>query len=205
MKLFRCTAILSAALLSVSCQSASPEEPAFPLEQKGMAAAEAASLGTVRVDASALNIRSEPSMSGEVLAQVKRGERLPLLETGESWMMVRLPDGRTGWAASRFLLQGNQKPRSRTSRRGSCPPDSDFAFVTAPTPTFSDSDQSGEVVVEAHVGVDGNVRSTTVIRNTTGDDSLAFLTEREIASATFIAPVQNCVAREFIYTYRRSF
>jgi uncharacterized protein YgiM (DUF1202 family) len=159
----------------------------------------------VTVNASALNIRSEGSMSAEILTQVKRGERLTLLEESESWMKVELPDGQVGWGASRFLLRDGETPKARTRRRGNCLPDSDFALSTAPTPAFSDSGAHGVVVVEALVGTDGNVRSTEVVLNSTGDESLAFLTEREIKSATFIAPVRNCAAREFIYTYRRTF
>lgn len=196
------------AMLIIGCQSAPPPPPASPADEPVAleTVEEPAPIGMVTVNASALNMRSEPSMDGEILTQIKRGGRLPLLEAGESWMKVQLPDGRTAWAASRFLLRDGEKAPSRaTRRRGNCPPDSDFAFATAPTPTFSDSDQHGEVVVEAFVGTNGNVKSTKVIRNSTGDEALAFQTEREIRSATFIAPVRNCVVREFIFTYRRTY
>ena len=185
----------------VGCQSAAPPdasaEAAVP-EAGGQAKVE-----TVTVDASALNMRSEPSLDGEILAQIKRGEQVELLESGESWMKVRLPDGRTAWAASRFLLRDGERPSRR--RRSGCPADSDFAIVSAPTLTFSDSDRSGTVVVEAHVGANGVVRSTRVITNSTGDEELAAQAERELASARFSAPVVDCKPREFIYTYRRDF
>jgi hypothetical protein len=43
------------------------------------------------------------------------------------------------------------------------------------------------------------------VSNTSGDDTLAFLTGKEIKEAKFIAPVRNCAAKPFIFTYKRSF
>jgi len=39
----------------------------------------------------------------------------------------------------------------------------------------------------------------------TGDPALGILTEHEIAAAKFAPPVRNCLAKAFIFTYRRSF
>lgn len=209
MKLCFTAVIAGAVLIVAGCQSVPPASPVEPVasETETVVATEPALIGIVTVNASALNIRSEPSMSGEILTQVDRGEDLPLLEVRESWMLVRLPDGRTGWGASRFFLRDGEKPASGVQRRGNCPPDSDFAFATEPTPTFSDWERGdrGDVVVEVHVDAEGNVTSTKVISNATGDESFASRAEQEIASATFIAPVRNCVPREFIYTYKRTF
>jgi hypothetical protein len=46
---------------------------------------------------------------------------------------------------------------------------------------------------------------TKVVSNTTGEESLAFLAEREIKGAKFSPPIRNCVPRAFIFTYRRTF
>jgi len=51
----------------------------------------------------------------------------------------------------------------------------------------------------------GNVTSAKVVSNTTGDDSLGALAEREIRGAKFTPPIRNCVAKAFIFTYKRSF
>jgi uncharacterized protein YgiM (DUF1202 family) len=157
----------------------------------------------VRVAASALNVRTDASSNAEVIVQVKRGDRLLLLEANESWMKVKLPSGQTGWAASRFLEREGEKATSK--KRGGCPADSDFAFATTPTPNLSDSAKHGLVVVDATIDTKGTVISTKVIQNTTGDEALAFLTEREIKSAKFIPPVRNCAAKAFIFTYKRTF
>lgn len=49
------------------------------------------------------------------------------------------------------------------------------------------------------------VTATKVVTNGTGDEALAFLAEKEIRSASFEAPVRNCVRRSFIFTYKRTF
>lgn len=160
--------------------------------------------------ASSLNVRREPSGDAEVVTQAKRGTELAVLLAGESWTKVRLGDGTTGWVASRFVARdGERKPAGRSksaarSRTG-CPPDSDYAFVDTPVLRGSDRQASGLVVVEATVNTKGTVTSTKVISNTTGDETQAFLAEREIKSATFSPPIRNCVPRSFIFTYRRTF
>jgi hypothetical protein len=61
------------------------------------------------------------------------------------------------------------------------------------------------VVIDAYVNTSGDVTSTKVVTNDTRDDSLAALAQSEIKSAKFEAPKRNCVARAFIFTYKRSF
>ena len=162
-------------------------------------------IGTVQVTASALNVRSEPSTKAEIVKQVRRGTKLAVLEANESWTRVRLDDGSRGWVASRFVAAPGTSPASASRRKGSCPADSDFAFVETPTLAFSDSGSHGLVVVEATVNTKGNVTGTKVVSNSTGDESLAFLAAREIRGAKFSPPIRNCVPRDFIFTYRRTF
>ncbi|HYC93246.1 MAG TPA: SH3 domain-containing protein [Thermoanaerobaculia bacterium] len=170
------------------------------------AVAEEKVIGTVRVTASALNVREEASTDAEVVTQVKKGESLSVLREDESWTKVRLASGETGWVASRFVSKGTaaaKKPAPR--RKGGCPPDSDYAFTEAPLLTFSDSGAHGLVVVEATVSAKGNVTSTKLISNGTGDESLAFLAQKEIRAAKFSPPIRGCVPRAFVFTYRRTF
>lgn len=161
-------------------------------------------IGIVRVTASALNVRAEASTDADVVTQVKKGQSLDLLREGESWVKVRLATGETGWVAARFVASGNaaRKPRQKM---GACPPDSDFAFIETPTLTFSDSGAHGIVVVDATVSAKGTVTATRLVSNGTGDESLAFLAEREIKGAKFSPPIRDCVPRSFIFTYRRTF
>jgi hypothetical protein len=187
----------------VATPSTPPPPPPAPLEEQVS--------GTVRVTATALNVRQSPSADAGVIAQVKRGTELVMLRGDESWVHVRLADGQTGWVAARFVEDAGArslvtKPAKRASpRRGGCPPDSDYAFLEMPTPSFSDDGAHGLVVVEANVNAKGIVTSTKLISNGTGSETLGFLAEREIKSAKFSVPIRNCVARAFIFTYRRTF
>lgn len=200
-------------IATIHCASPAPPPEAAPAPAPVQPAAPApapASLGTVRVTASALNVRKEASTTAEVITQLKRGDSMTLLEDGESWSKVRLANGDIGYVSSRFVSSETAgttkaKPKARSTRKGGCPPDSDYAFVETPMLSFSDSSAHGVVVVEATVSAKGDVQSTKVVKNDTGDPALAFLAEREIRKAKFSPPIRNCVARSFIFTYRRTF
>jgi hypothetical protein len=158
----------------------------------------------VQVTASALNVRKDRSTDSPVLTQVKRGTLLSVLAADESWTQIRLKDGRVGYVASRFVGPPGRSTGAPAGRSG-CQPDSDFAFIEAPVLTFSDSSAHGLVVVEANVNSSGSVTRTRVVSNTTGDESLGLVAEREIQRAKFSAPIRNCAPRAFIFTYRRTF
>jgi len=152
------------------------------------------------VTATTLNVRREATATSDVIGQVRRGERLALLNAGDEWDRVRLGNGVVGFVASQHVIR-----EGATRARLGCPADADYQFVKTPTPTFSDSSAHGMVTVEANVDARGNVTSARVLTNTTGDDSLGFLAEREIRQAKFSPPVRDCVAKAFIFTYKRSF
>lgn len=180
--------------------TAAPETPAPPPPKPAVEKV----IGSVRVTASALNVRREATTDGEVITQVKKGTTLDVLADDDSWTKVRLASGEVGWVASRFVSSG-QPAKKTAGKKSGCPSDSDFAFSETPTLAFSDSGAHGIVVVEASVNTKGSVTGTKVVSNTTGDDALAFLAEREIKGAKFSPPIRNCVARSFIFTYRRTF
>ncbi len=160
---------------------------------------------SVRVTASALNVRREPNTDAEVLSRVKKGQSLGVLASDESWARVRLDGGETGWVAVRFVAREGEKTASKKKAKKGCPADSDFAFLETPTLAFSDSSAHGLVVVDATVDTKGNVIATKLISNSTGDEALGILAVREIKAAKFAAPIRNCVPRTFIFTYRRTY
>lgn len=157
----------------------------------------------MRVTASALNVRAEASGDAVVVAQVKRGDVLSVLRENEDWVNVRLSSGETGWVAARFVSSGKASPAGPKRKSSGC--ESDYAFTEAPTLAFSDSGAHGIVVVEANVNAKGVVTGTKIVSNTTGDDALGILAQREITRAKFAPPIRACVARSFIFTYRRTF
>jgi len=158
-------------------------------------------LGTVRVSASTLNVRAEAAASADIVSHARRGETLAVLEDSGDWLRVRLPGGAVGWVSSQHVVREGAAARPRHG----CPPDSDFSFLKPPKPAFSDSSAHGMVVIEAGVDAKGRVASTRVVSNSTGDPSLASLAENELRDAAFSPPVRNCVAKSFIYTYKRAF
>ncbi|HEX6085343.1 MAG TPA: TonB family protein [Thermoanaerobaculia bacterium] len=204
--------ILFLALVLVRCSAPAPPPPEpvpepVRVEPAPSPVVEEKVIGTVRVSASALNVRREASTDAEVVRQVKKGESLSVLREDESWTKVRLANGETGWVASRFVSKGSATagaPAKKKSR-GGCPPDSDYAFAEAPKLAFAEGGAHGLVVVEATVNTKGTVTSTKVVSNATGDESLAFLAQREIKAAKFSPPIRGCVPRAFVFTYRRTF
>ncbi|MDF2630567.1 MAG: putative N-acetylmuramoyl-L-alanine amidase [Symbiobacteriaceae bacterium] len=62
------------------------------------------------VDTDVLNFRKEPSMSGQVLAVLKTGERLRLMEVVGEWWRVRRSSGVDGWVNGKFMKREAQQP-----------------------------------------------------------------------------------------------
>lgn len=187
---------LFATLILAACATPQTPAPAPQPEVPGQAQV----IGIVKVTATTLNVRREPSASADVITQVRRGERLALLSSGDEWDRIRLGTGEIGFVSAEHVIrEGGQR-----SRRG-CPADADYQFAKTPRPAFSDSGAHGIVTVEANVDARGNVTSTRVLNNTTGDETLGVLAEREIREAKFSPPIRNCVPKAFIFTYKRSF
>jgi uncharacterized protein YgiM (DUF1202 family) len=203
--------LLAALAITAHCAAPAPPAPTpapEPPPPEAAAPAQPAAIGTVRVTAATLNVRSEPSTGGEIVAQVKKGEHLSLLATRGEWSNVRLQSGATGWVATKLVsAEGSSSAPTPTRRsRSGCPADSDYRFAVPPVPSFSENTTAhGVVTVEANVDTRGVVTSTRLIANTTGDPTMAALAEKEIRNTRFVPPVRNCVAKAFIFTYRRSF
>ena len=156
----------------------------------------------MRVNVSTLNVRADASTSAEVVGHVRRGERLTLIADSGDWLRVKLNDGTSGWVSSQLVVREGAAARPR---RAGCPPDSDYSFITAPKPAFSETGPHGMVVIEATVDIRGIVTATRVVSNETHDDALASTAEREVRNARFAPPIRNCVAKAFFFTYKRAF
>src|SRR5712691_8106962 len=189
---------LLALLLIVACASPAPPPQTAP-ETPSTRPGEGKSIGTVRVTANTLNVRQEPATTASVVSQVARGDQLTLLAVENGWSKVKLASGEVGWVSSQHVSSAKQR-----ARKG-CPSDSNFAFLKAPLASFAETGPHGLVVVDATVNISGDVTSTKVISNSTGDDAMAKTAEGEIRSAKFTPPYRDCVPRAFIFTYKRSF
>lgn len=135
------------------CQTASTPPPAKASVPIHGETAEK-SRGTVRVNATTLNIRKGPSAGAPVIATARRGEKLELLGSEQSWSRVRLADGSMGWVSSKHIAPFALKT--------GCLPARNFSFVQAPPLSFSDGGPKGTVTVEASVDASGQVKSTDV-------------------------------------------
>jgi hypothetical protein len=115
---------------------------------------------------------------------------------------VKLNDGSTAWVASQLVVR---EGAAATPRHGGCPPDSNYSFISAPKPSFSENGPHGMVVIEASVDARGIVTSTRIVSNDTKDSSLAAIAEREVRNARFAPPIRNCAPKAFLFTYKRAF
>jgi uncharacterized protein YgiM (DUF1202 family) len=159
-------------------------------------------IGTVRVNVSTLNVRSDASGSAEIIGHVRRGERLTIVADSGEWLRVKLSDGTSGWVSSQLVVREGAATRPR---RTGCLPDSNYSFVNAPKPSFAEDGPHGMVIIEASVDARGNVISTRVVSNDTHDDALASMAEREVRDAKFAPPIRNCAPKAFFFTYKRAF
>src|SRR5205085_2244445 len=115
-----------------------PPEPATAAVSKPV---EEPVIGAARVVTNTLNVRGAPSLEGEILTQIKRNDRLAILQSGDDWIRIRLADGTVGWV-SRPLVAIDGATVTKPRKSG-CPVDSDFHFAKSPTPAFSDSSRHG--------------------------------------------------------------
>ena len=56
-----------------------------------------------------ITIRSGPGISVKVIAEAESGQTMDVQEAQEGWSRVVLPDGKEGWALSRFLTKNKPK------------------------------------------------------------------------------------------------
>ena len=51
-----------------------------------------------------LTLRTGPSTENKILAVIQSGQQLEVVEFGEEWSQVQLPNGKEGWVLSRYLI-----------------------------------------------------------------------------------------------------
>lgn len=102
------------------------------------------------VAAAALNLREEPSTKSEILAQLKKGERVTIQDQEGKWVKVMTKGGRIGWVYGTYLTgfdagagkstQPPQPPQHTHQAESKTPPESQ-QNVTAAHP---DGKQTGQ-------------------------------------------------------------
>lgn len=77
---------------------------------------DSAPIQTVTTRSSGTNIRNNPSVEGNVVATVEKGESFTYLSTEGDWYQVELPDGQTGYVANWVVdLSADQTPAPTAS------------------------------------------------------------------------------------------
>lgn len=64
--------------------------------------AAAASLKTAKVNASSLNVRSTPALTGKIVLTLKKGSTVTVAKTQKDWSNISV-SGKTGWVSSKYL------------------------------------------------------------------------------------------------------
>jgi N-acetylmuramoyl-L-alanine amidase len=70
-------------------------------------------VATINVDI--LNIRKGPGLSFDVIKKAKKGEKYPILEKKNDWLMVKLPGGSDGWVAAWLIKEDKNEEQVTNS------------------------------------------------------------------------------------------
>jgi N-acetylmuramoyl-L-alanine amidase len=79
----------------------------------------ASSKFTGKITVNSLNVRSEPSLNGNIAGKVSKGERYPILSERNNWFEIRLNNGKSGWIAGWFVqktVAGEEKKSTSPSQ-----------------------------------------------------------------------------------------
>jgi hypothetical protein len=68
-----------------------------------------------------VNFRSGPSLDDGVIGSLVEGAKVSVGPQQGSWTLVRLPDGREGWMASRYLAARLPEPATARARTVAAP------------------------------------------------------------------------------------
>ena len=67
-------------------------------------------LETRYVTASSLNVRGEPSTSGQVLASMRKGQSIDVLDSQGGWLLISLSNTRQGWVSAQYTSTSKPAP-----------------------------------------------------------------------------------------------
>ncbi|HVR42822.1 MAG TPA: SH3 domain-containing protein [Thermoanaerobaculia bacterium] len=139
-------------------------------------------------------VRGRPAETGAVTARFGVGERVSILAERGEWVEVRITFDRSGWARRDDL---SDSPLTTSGGAGSAP-----RFRTPPSPVFSPTGVSGEIVLEAQVNTDGDIVGVRTLRNTTGRPDLEAKNAAELRGARFYPLIVGGARRSFVYEHR---
>jgi N-acetylmuramoyl-L-alanine amidase len=74
---------------------------------------------TGKITVNSLNVRSEPSLNGNIAGKVSKGEKYPILSERNNWFEIKLKSGKSGWIAGWFVqktVAGEQKKSTSSTQ-----------------------------------------------------------------------------------------
>ncbi|WP_083573781.1 SH3 domain-containing protein [Rossellomorea aquimaris] len=71
-------------------------------EESGESVPQSSEHSFATISANSLNVRSEPSLNGDIVGKVNEGEQYAILNEKNNWFEIRLSDDSSGWIASWF-------------------------------------------------------------------------------------------------------
>ncbi len=114
--------------------------------------------GTLYVDNNndgGLNLRSGPGSNYGIVHEMGAGLKVTQMGTQGSWAHLRLPDGRTGWAATRYLTHSKPQVRICNGQVRGLQPVSNYSASNGQTFLWmrsATSTSNGEVLAELYQG-----------------------------------------------------
>jgi uncharacterized protein YgiM (DUF1202 family) len=147
------------------------------------------------VGAPELSIRERADDAAPVIATYQNGEAVSVLADRGAWVEVRSGDA-SGWVKAADLTDAAGKEQADAN------PEPKFEIVPMPVSAPS---ASGSIYIRAKVNADGEITSTEILENTTGNAALAEQNAGALKSAKFYPLVVKGERRNFEYFHRVSY
>ena len=151
-------------------------------------------LANLTVAADDVPVYAQPSSNAAVVASLRSGERLGLLERQGEWLLVRTSSGMRGYVQSSSLVS----PQCTADRPVP-------VIVEEPMFRFDDRPPHGRVVLEAEYSADAQLTGTRVLENTVGNPAYEQRALDDLRRIRFLPPTEHCTPRPFVYTFTRQF
>jgi uncharacterized protein YgiM (DUF1202 family) len=78
-----------------------------------LAVASLAAADMVRVTVSKANIRTDPGSEHRIIATGREGDLFPIIDSGDKWWKVRLPNGKEGWIYKKAVRYEKETYRTK--------------------------------------------------------------------------------------------
>jgi uncharacterized protein YgiM (DUF1202 family) len=178
--------VLLVLLLVIAAACSEKEAPAVMRE----------SIDTYYVAVPELQIRKSPDAGAEVIETFYDGSPLTVLAKQPEWVEVRIDSETSGWVLLSEVSTTEPVADAADSGPGGA------RFKKRPSPVYSNTPVTGEIVLEAQVNEYGRVMSVRTISNTTGSVPLEAKNAQELRNAEFFPLRQSGRIVPFVYEYR---